>query len=142
MGGEFLAIAESLEDLARKTSSSRAAVLVKGLHAANSRFLDANRNPSRKVKEIDNRGSHFYLAMYWAEAIAGQNEDAELQKDFAGLAKAMKANEEQIMKELIDCQGSTQDIGGYYYPDPTKTSRSMRPSATLNALIDVRTSKL
>merc|ERR1712070_411081 len=141
--GEFLAIAESLEDLARKTNSSRASVLAKGLHAANSRFLDANRNPSRKVKEIDNRGSHFYLAMYWAEAIASQNEDAELKKEFTGLAKAMNANEAQIMKELIDCQGTPLDIGGYYYPDPTKLSRLMRPSATLNALIDiVATSKL
>merc|ERR1711862_931431 len=134
--GEFLAIAESLEDLAKKTNSSRAAVLAKGLHAANSRFLDANRNPSRKVKEIDNRGSHFYLAMYWADAIAAQNSDLELKKEFAALAQAMKVNEAQIAKELIDCQGEALDIGGYYYPDPVKLSRLMRPSATLNKLID------
>jgi len=134
--GEFLALAVSLEDLAEKTKSSKAKTLAQALNVANGRFLDANKNPSRKVKEIDNRGSHFYLAMYWADALAAQNADPELQNEFSALAKAMNENETNIMQELIDCQGCPQDIGGYYRPDSSKVSKLMRPSATLNALID------
>jgi isocitrate dehydrogenase len=141
--GEFLALQVSLEDLASKTKSAKAALLAKALDVANGRFLDANKNPSRKVKEIDNRGSHFYLALYWAEALAAQDEDRDLKKEFGALAKAMFDNEKKIAQELIDCQGKPQDIGGYYHPDTAKLLRVMRASATLNALIDgIPTSKL
>jgi len=134
--GEFLALQISLDELASKNGSSQAAVLAKALDVANGRFLDGNKNPSRKVNEIDNRGSHFYLALYWAEALAAQNEDAILKKEFGVLAKAMLENEKKIAQELIDCQGKPQDIGGYYNPDISKLAKVMRPSSTLNALID------
>ena len=130
--GEFLAIAVSLEDLADKTENTKAQVLAKCLNSAIGKFLDENKSPSRKVNEIDNRGSHFYLALYWAEALAEQSENADLQSQFAGLAESLRANEEKIAKELLDAQGSTIDLGGYYLPDDTKASSAMRPSQTFN----------
>merc|ERR1712166_546847 len=134
--GEFLALQVSLEDLASKNSSEKARVLANALDVANGKFLDANKNPSRKVGEVDNRGSHFYLALYWAQALAAQDSDKALKEQFETLAKGMLANEQKITQELIDCQGKPQDIGGYYHPDATKMSILMRPSQTLNALID------
>ena len=130
--GEFLAIAVSLEDLADKTENTKAQVLANCLNSAIGKFLDENKSPSRKVNEIDNRGSHFYLALYWAEALAEQSENADLQSQFAGLAESLRANEEKIAKELLDAQGSTIDLGGYYLPDDTKASSAMRPSQTFN----------
>ena len=130
--GEFLAIAVSLEDLADKTENTKAQVLANCLNSAIGKFLDENKSPSRKVNEIDNRGSHFYLALYWAEALAEQSENADLQSQFAGLAESLRANEEKIAKELLDAQGRTIDLGGYYLPDDTKASSAMRPSQTFN----------
>jgi len=133
--GEFLAIAVSLEELADKLNSSRIRVLAKALDSANSKFLDTNKSPSRKVKQIDNRGSHFYLAMYWAEALVAQTEVPELQAEFKDVAAALVANEAQIMTELNDAQGAPVELGGYFQPDPAKVDASMRPSATLNAVL-------
>jgi isocitrate dehydrogenase len=106
------------------------------LDQANTKFLDQNKNPARKVGQIDNRGSHFYLAMYWAEAVAAQTQDAELAARFAKVAQALQENEEKINAELIGAQGKPVDMGGYYHPDAVKTEKAMRPSATLNAIID------
>ena len=130
--GEFLALAVSLEDLAGKTANSKAKVLADALNVANGRFLDMNKSPSRKVKERDNRGSHFYLALYWAEALAGQQEDEALCDRFAPLAQQLKDNEEVIVEELNAVQGEALDIGGYYDPDPVKTSAAMRPCQLFN----------
>ncbi|MBI5178587.1 MAG: NADP-dependent isocitrate dehydrogenase [Nitrospinae bacterium] len=134
--GEFLALAESLDHLARTTGNAKAAVLAKALHKANTKFLASNKSPARKVGEIDNRGSHFYLALYWAEALAAQTEDKDLQARFSNAAKQLAANEAKINAELLGAQGKPQDIGGYYRPDFAKASKAMRPSATLNAIID------
>ena len=133
--GEFLALAASLEHLANHTGNPRAQVLADALDAANAKFLDNDKSPSRKVGGIDNRGSHFYLAMYWAQALAEQNADAELKARFAPLAQALTANEGKIVEELIAVQGKALDIGGYYKPDLGKLSDAMRPSATLNAAL-------
>lgn len=133
--GEFLALCVSLDDIGAKSSNPKAHVLAKALDEATAKLLLNNKSPSRKTGEIDNRGSHFYLAMYWAEALAGQDEDAELREKFAPLAKAMEQNEEKILQELIDCQGDAVDIGGYYHADKDKADAAMRPSATLNALL-------
>ena len=130
--GEFLALAVSIEDLAGKSGNAKAAVLADALDRANAAFLENNKSPSRKVNEMDNRGSHFYLAMYWAKAIAEQEDDADLAAAFGPLADALSSQEDRILKELIDCQGDPVDIGGYYHPDENKTSAAMRPSATLN----------
>ena len=130
--GEFLALAVSIEDLAEKTGNDRARVLASALDKANALFLENNKSPSRKVNELDNRGSHYYLALYWAQAMAGQSDDAELAAAFGPLADALSTGEEKILAELIDCQGSPVDIGGYFHPDDAKTSAAMRPSATLN----------
>ena len=130
--GEFLALAVSIEDLAEKSGNAKAAVLAKALDRANAAFLENNKSPSRKVNEMDNRGSHFYLTMYWAQAIAKQSDDADLAARFGPLAAALSSQEEQILKELIDCQGEPVDIGGYYHPDEAKTGAAMRPSTTLN----------
>ena len=130
--GEFLALAVSIEDIAAKTGNEKAVVLAEALHAANGKFLKEDKSPSRKVKELDNRGSHFYLAMYWAEALAAQTKDAELQATFAPLAKALAENEAVIVKELNDAQGSAMDLGGYFHTDPVKVAAAMRPSKTLN----------
>ncbi|MFA7060494.1 MAG: NADP-dependent isocitrate dehydrogenase, partial [Pedobacter sp.] len=134
--GEFLALAESLRHLSSTFKNEKAQLLADTLDQANAKFLDNNRNPARKVGQIDNRGSHFYLAMYWAEALAEQTKDKDLAARFAVVAKQLQENEAKINEELIGAQGKPQDIGGYYQPDPIKTEKAMRPSATLNAIID------
>jgi isocitrate dehydrogenase len=133
--GEFLALAVSLEDLAYKTENARAQVLAEALNQATAKFLIERKSPSRKVNELDNRGSHFYLALFWAQALAGQDKDAALQEQFAKLAEQLAANEETIVTELNNAQGSTVDIGGYYHPDPQKVAAAMRPSGTLNGIL-------
>lgn len=134
--GEFLALAASLEHLSITGNNPRAQVLADTLDAANSRFLQEDKSPSRKVNEIDVRGSHFYLAMYWAEALAAQDKDAELKSIFAGVYKNLSDNEAKINKELLAAQGSPVDIGGYYKPNEALTFAALRPSATLNAIVD------
>jgi len=134
--GEFLALAASYEHLANVASNERARVLGKTLDLATGKFLDENKSPARKVGSIDNRGSHFYLAMYWAEALAAQVEDSGLRAIFEPVAKAMIENEKKILDELIAVQGQAVDIGGYYKMDAAKVSAVMRPSATLNAIVD------
>ncbi|HEY5855886.1 MAG TPA: NADP-dependent isocitrate dehydrogenase [Aldersonia sp.] len=130
--GEFLALAVSLEDLGIKTDNERAKILAKTLDAATGKLLDNNKNPSRKTGELDNRGSQFYLAMYWAQELATQTDDKELAQRFAPLAKALADNEDTIVAELIEVQGNPVDIGGYYKPDTERTTGVMRPSKTLN----------
>ncbi len=130
--GEFLALAVSLEDLGAKTNNQKAITLAAALNKATGRFLDNDKSPSRKVGQLDNRGSHFYLAMYWAQELAQQTEDAQLQAGFAKLAAQLTDNEEKILAELNGAQGAPVDIGGYYQPDNAKASSAMRPSATLN----------
>jgi len=134
--GEFLALAVSLEDLGDKSSNSKAKILAKTLDEATAVFLEKNKSPSRRVGEIDNRGSHFYLALYWAKALAAQNEDAELKACFERLAATLESNESKIMEELVVAQGEPVDIGGYYHPDVAKVTEAMRPSATLNQAVD------
>ncbi len=133
--GEFLALAVSLEDLAAKSGNARARVLAAALDEANARYLEENKAPSRKVHELDNRGSHYYLAMYWAQAIAGQATDRDLASLIAPVARALEESEETILSELEAAQGHAVDIGGYYHPDDELASRAMRPSPTLNAII-------
>ncbi|HSR66241.1 MAG TPA: NADP-dependent isocitrate dehydrogenase [Xanthomonadaceae bacterium] len=133
--GEFLALAASLEHLAERHGQPRARVLADALDAANARILDENRAPARKVGELDNRGTHFYLARYWAQALAAQDADAELKARFAPLAKALADNEQAILAELVAVQGKAVDIGGYYHPDMAKTAAAMRPSKTFNAAL-------
>jgi isocitrate dehydrogenase len=133
--GEFLALGASLEHLAQTYKNDKAQVLAEALDTAIGRFLDNNRNPARKVGEIDNRGSHFYLALYWAQALAAQTKDKELQARFKPLAETLEKDEAKINAELIGAQGKPVDTGGYYLPDDAKTSAAMRPSATLNAAI-------
>jgi len=134
--GEFLALQVSIEDLAAKTGNKRAAVLAEALDVANGRFLETDKSPSRKVGELDVRGSHFYLGLYWAQAMAAQTRDTALQAAFAPLAAALTAAEVTIVAELNGAQGKPVDIGGYYHPDAAKCAAAMRPSATLNAAID------
>ena len=134
--GEFSALGASLEHLAQMFKNEKAQVLADALDQAIARFLDNNKSPSRKVGEIDNRGSHFYLALYWAEALAAQGKDAELKARFAAVARAMSENEAKISAELIAVQGRPVDIGGYYRPDAAKATAAMRPSATFNAIVD------
>ena len=133
--GEFLALGASLEHLAQTHKNAKAQVLAETLDSAIGKFLAFNRNPARKVGEIDNRGSHFYLALYWAQALAAQTKDAELQARFKPLAETLAKNEAKINGELIGAQGKPVDTGGYYLPDSAKTSAAMRPSATLNAAL-------
>jgi isocitrate dehydrogenase len=133
--GEFLALAASLEDLAIKTGNSKAKVVAKALDSATGKLLDNNKNPSPKTGQLDNRGSQFYLALYWAQELAGQSEDAELAAQFAPLAKKLAENEQTIVSELAKVQGRPVDIGGYYLPDPSKLDVVMRPSPTLNGLL-------
>ncbi|WP_020589966.1 NADP-dependent isocitrate dehydrogenase [Desulfobacter curvatus] len=133
--GEFLAFAESLEYIGNKGNAT-AKVYAKALGEANTKFLEERKNPSRKVNEIDNRGSHYYLAMYWAQALAAQDDDAALKERFAKVAKALEENEKKITDELLAAQGSPVDIGGYYVIDFDKTTAAMRPSATMNQIID------
>ena len=134
--GEFLALAASLEHLSNAYHNPKAQVLAKTLDQATGKFLDNDKSPARKVGGIDNRGSHFYLALYWAEALAAQTEDAGLAAQFAGVAKALAENEAKIVEELAAAQGKPVDIGGYYRPDTGLTSNAMRPSATLNKIVD------
>src|SRR5688572_379857 len=133
--GEFLALAVSLEDLAYKTKNEKAEVLAEALNKANAEFLEKDKSPARKVGGIDNRGSHFYLAMYWAQALAEQTKNAELKAYFEPLAKAMTENENKIVEEQIAAQGKAIDMGGYFHPDAAKVEKAMRPSETLNSLI-------
>ncbi|WHN64545.1 NADP-dependent isocitrate dehydrogenase [Cysteiniphilum sp. QT6929] len=134
--GEFLALAASLDDLANKTNDGKVRVLADALDQANAKFLDKNKSPSRKVGELDNRGSHFYLAMYWAESLAKQTQDAQLAHVFKPVAAALQENEAKIVAELNDAQGVAVDIGGYYHPNAQKIEKIMRPSATLNQVIN------
>jgi len=133
--GEFLALAASIEHLAERHDSKAARVLARTLDQANGRILDENRSPARKVGELDNRGSHFYLALYWAEALAAQDDDAALKARFAPLARALAEGEAKIVAELNGVQGRSIDIGGYYHADPAKAATAMRPSPTFNAAL-------
>ncbi|MFN5750350.1 MAG: NADP-dependent isocitrate dehydrogenase [Pseudanabaena sp.] len=135
--GEFLAIAVTLEDLSRKTNNENAMILAKALDQANSLYLNNDKSPSRKIGGIDNRGSHFYIALYWAQALAEQNQNLELKSKFAELAKVLKEKESQILLELSAVQGQSVDIGGYYFAEPDKASQAMRPSSTMNAAISL-----
>ena len=128
--GEYLALAVSLEHLAESTDNAKAKLLAATLNEATGKLLDLNRSPSRKVKQLDNRGSTFYIALYWAEALAQHD------PQFSELAAQLAANQEKIAQELIDCQGGAVDIGGYYKPDVEKVKAVMRPSPTLNAILD------
>jgi isocitrate dehydrogenase len=134
--GEFLALAVSFEHLASSTDNPTASLLGTALDQATSRLLDEGKSPSRKVKELDNRGSHYYLALWWADAMANQDENSELASLFMPLAVALANAEETILQDLIDCQGVPMDIGGYYFPDSAMASQAMRPSATFNSIID------
>ena len=134
--GEFLALAVSLEHVGQTQNNSKAMVLAEALDAATEKFLETDKSPARKVGQIDNRGSHFYLALYWAEALAAQTQDSGLQALFTPVAEQLRANEDKINAELIGAQGKPQDIGGYYWPDKVKADAAMRPSATLNAIIE------
>jgi len=135
--GEFLALGVSLEHLAQTQKNNKAQVLAETLDIAIGNILDNNKSPSRKVGEIDNRGSHFYLALYWAQALANQNADVELRAKFGPLAHALLQNEAKINAELIAAQGRPVEMGGYYHPDLNKTSAAMRPSTTFNTLLKV-----
>ena len=134
--GEFLALGVSLEHLAAVHANPKAAVLAKSLDAATAQFLEANKSPSRKVGELDNRGSHFYLTLYWAQALAAQSEDSELQARFAPLAAQLAASEDAIVAELNEAQGVAMDIGGYYRPDAARAAAAMRPSKIFNDALD------
>ena len=133
--GEFLALAVSLDHLGKNFNNPKAVIMGDALEKATEEFLQRDKSPSRKVNELDNRGSHFFLAMYWAEALAEQKDDVALSSKFADVAKTLHANQERILQDLIDAQGSTVDIGGYYAPDPVKVEKAMRPSKTLNDII-------
>jgi len=134
--GEFLAIAVSLEDLAQKTGNQKLAVVAKAMDDANGRYLIENKSPGRAPGELDNRGSHFYLALYWAQALASQTADAELAAEFRDMARFLTENEQQIVAEIATASGHPLDIGGYYHPDAAKLSAAMRPSALFNSWID------
>jgi isocitrate dehydrogenase len=135
--GEFLALAPSLEHLSKASNNPSAKILADTLDRATAKLLENNRSPARKVGEIDNRGSHFYLALYWAQALAEQTQDKNLQARFAKVAKQLAENEAKIVAELLGAQGKPVDMGGYYHPDQEKTTKAMRPSPTLNAIVDV-----
>jgi isocitrate dehydrogenase len=134
--GEFLALAVSIEDIADRTNNAKAKVIAKTLNKANSQYLKNDKSPSRKVNEIDNRGTHFYLGLYWARALADQNEDADLKSEFEIVANFLEENESKINDELLKAQGRKNDINGYYFPDENLVSKQMRPSLTLNSIID------
>jgi isocitrate dehydrogenase len=133
--GEFLALAVSLEHYSETTGNRRAKVLADALDKATEKLLEANKSPSPKAGEMDNRGSHFYLALYWAQAMGAQTQDPELRSRFAPLAQTLTENEAKIMAELNAAQGRKMDIGGYYAPSPELASKAMRPSGTFNALL-------
>ena len=134
--GEFLALAVSLEHFGNKYNNAKALVLAEALDAATEKFLDNDKSPKRKVGQLDTRGSHFYMCMYWAQALAAQSKNAALQEEFKPVAEALTANEAAIVKELSDAQGSPVDIGGYYLPEASKASAAMRPSAIFNGILD------
>jgi isocitrate dehydrogenase len=134
--GEFLALAVSLEDMGIKLGNAKAKLLARTLDAATGKLLDNNKSPSPKTGELDNRGSQFYLALFWAQELAAQTEDADLQAHFKPIAAALTSKEKTIVGELSDVQGKPVDIGGYYKPDTDKTTAAMRPSATFNAVLD------
>ena len=134
--GEFLALVPSLEHFSEQTNNKQARILATALDKANAQFLEQDKSPTRRLGGIDNRGSHFYLALYWAKELSEQNEDVQLKETFTYLAEKLSASEEQIVNELIDVQGSTADIGGYYKVDESRCTEVMRPSKALNALID------
>ena len=134
--GEFLALSVSLEELGLKADNRKAQILAEALSAATGRFLDHDRSPHRKVGEVDNRGSHFYLALYWADALSDQDEDADLRDEFADVVSALKKKRARIIEELSHSQGEAVDLGGYYHPEPAKAEAAMRPSAALNSIID------
>ncbi len=134
--GEFLALAVSLEHVGQTQGNAKALVLAEALDAATEKFLENDKSPARRVGQIDNRGSHFYLTLYWAEALASQGKDEALSDHFAPIAEQLKANEEQINSELIGAQGHPQDIGGYYFPDDALAAKAMRPSKTLNFIVE------
>ena len=134
--GEFLALAVSLEHLSETTDNSKARVLSEALDAATSTFLLNDKSPSRKCGELDNRGSHYYLAMYWAQELANQNDDEELKNKFTEIAEALSVNEATIIDQLNGAQGKPMNVGGYYFPDDQLASAAMRPSAVLNEIID------
>ena len=134
--GEFCALAASLEHLSGVTNNKKAAVLGSALDAATEKLLDTNKSPSRRVGELDNRGSHFYIALYWAESLATQSDDLEMQAYFMSIAAELAKNEAKIIDELNAAQGAPVDIGGYYRPNKEKLASAMRPSQTLNGIID------
>jgi len=134
--GEFLALQVSIEDLAAKTGNAQAAVLAAAMDSANAKFLETDKSPSRKTGELDVRGSHFYLALYWAQALAEQNKDMGLKARFAPIAERLGSHEARIVGELNGAQGKAVDIGGYYHPDAAKAAAALRPSQTLNGIID------
>jgi len=133
--GEYLALTVSLQDLARETNNKKAGVLAAALDKAVGTFLSANKNPSRKVKEIDNRGSHYWVARYWAEELCKQSDDGQLKSSFEAAVKQFTSSEAKVLQELIDCQGVKVDLGGYYHVDKSKTDKAMNPSETLNRII-------
>jgi isocitrate dehydrogenase len=135
--GEFLALAASFEHISEKYGNDKAALLAKTLDAATGLLLDNRKSPSRKVNELDNRGSHFYIALYWAQALAKQDEDAEMKARFTPLAKALTEQEDQIVKELTECQGPSVEIGGYYQPNEELAAKAMKPSSTLNEALNL-----
>ncbi len=134
--GEYCALVPSFELIAENTKNEKAAILAQTLDQAVSKYFENAKSPSRKVNEIDNRGSTFYLAMYWAQELAAETRDPAMQARFAKVAKALRENEAKITEELIAAQGDPADIGGYYVPDPVKTEQAMRPSPSFNAIID------
>jgi len=138
--GEFFALAVSLEYLSEVNNNPKAKILADTLDEATGKFLENDKSPSRKVGELDVRGSHFYLAMYWAEALAKQSKDMELKTKFSSIAQDLISSEATIVKELNSVQGHPLDIGGYYFPSVEKTTKEMRPSETLNAIMDEITS--
>jgi isocitrate dehydrogenase len=134
--GEYMAIAVSLEDVGYKYHTKKAMILARTLDEATGKLLDTNKSPSPKAGQLDNRGSHFYLALYWAQALAAQSDDPALKAYFAPLAKQLADNEKKIVDELTAVQGKPADVGGYYAFSPTKASAVMRPSSTFNAVVD------
>ena len=134
--GEFLALAVSLEHLGTTTNNSKALVLAETLDDATDKFLESDKSPSRKVGELDNRGSHFYLAMYWAEGLANQNKNTELKIAFSKIASELKANENKIVSELKEIQGNSLKIGGYYQPNDNLATSAMRPNSTFNTILE------
>jgi isocitrate dehydrogenase len=134
--GEFLALAASLEHLGKTSNNAKAKLLAETLDRATAKLLENNKSPARKVGELDNRGSHFYLALYWAQALAEQTEDKDLQARFANVAQQLEQNEAKIIGELNAAQGRPVDLGGYYHPNQDKVTKAMRPSPTFNAVVD------